>query len=94
MKYTDYQISEKEIFKIRLIGLSCEIIYEGKEFTGQIQKETKNTWQIKTKEGLKTIPKENSLLQVTINNQKYEINGSRMKGRHEDRIKQRMKRKW
>lgn len=94
MKYTDYQISEKRIFKIRLIGLNCGIMYEGKEFIGQIQKETKNTWQIKTKKGLKTIPKDNSILRLTINDQKYEINGSRMKGRHEDRIKQRMKRKW
>jgi RNase P/RNase MRP subunit p29 len=94
MKYNDYQISEKRISKIRLIGRNCEIMYKGKEFTGQIQKETKNTWQIKTKNGLKTIPKNNTTLYLTLNNEKYEINGSRMKGRHEDRIKQRMKRKW
>ena len=94
MKYNDYQITEKMISKIRLIGLYCEIIYEGKEFAGQIYRETKNTWQLETKKGLKTIPKDNATLRLIINNQKYEINGNRMKGRHEDRIKRRRKRQW
>jgi len=94
MGHNDYQISEKNLLKIRLIGQNCEIIYSGKEFTGQIRIETKNTWQIQTNSGLKIIPKDCSTLRLTINNHKYEINGSRMKGRHEDRIKHRMKRKW
>lgn len=94
MRHNDYQISEKNLSKIRLIGQNCEIIYSGKKFDGQIRKETKNTWQIQTNTDLKIIPKDCSTLRLTIRNQKYEINGSRMKGRHEDRIKHRMKRKW
>jgi RNase P/RNase MRP subunit p29 len=94
MKNKHYQQVEKNLPKIRLIGMICEIEYSGKEFTGQIQNETKNTWQIKTNQGIKTIPKNHAKLRITLNNQTYEINGNRMKGRHEDRIKQRMKRKW
>ena len=85
---------EKNIIKMRLIGEKCELLYAGKQFIGEIKTETKNTWQILTAQGLKTIPKNQSTLQIIINNQKYSINGNRMKGRHEDRIKQRMKRKW
>ena len=94
MKPNQYHSPEKGLLKIRLIGRICEIYYDGKQFTGQIRNETKNTWQIMTNNGQKIIPKENSTLRIKINDQKYEINGSRMKGRHEDRIKQRMKRKW
>ncbi len=94
MRNNHYQVSEKNLTKIRLIGMNCEISYSGKEFKGKIRNETKNTWQIKTDQGVKTVPKDQSKLRITINNQSYEINGNRMKGRHEDRIKQRMKRKW
>lgn len=90
----DYLTSEKSLLKIRLINRKCEIIYAGKKFSGQIRNETRNTWQIMTKGGLKTIPKDQSILRIVINNQAYEINGIYMKGRHEDRIKRREKRKW
>ena len=94
MKNKYYQVSEKNLSKIRLIGMNCEISYSGIEFKGKIRNETKNTWQIETDDKVKTVPKDQSKLRITINNQKYEINGNRMKGRHEDRIKQRIKRKW
>jgi len=94
MSHKQYQIPEKNILKIRLIGQPCEIIYTGRTFLGEIKNETKNTWQIMTKRGLKTIPKHESKIRIKLNNQKYEIDGNRLKGRHEDRIKSRMKRKW
>ena len=86
--------NENNILKIRLIGVNCTIIYLGKEFTGQIIDETKNTLKIQTSKSVKIIPKENSSLIILINENKYKIDGKYLKGRHEDRIKHRMKRKW
>jgi RNase P/RNase MRP subunit p29 len=94
MQHDKYLTSESNILKIRLIGEHCKVKYIDKIFTGIIKNESKNTWQIMTTNGLKIIPKKNSILQIEFNEQIYEINGNRMKGRHEDRIKQRMKRKW
>ena len=85
---------ERNLLRIRLINLHCEIEYSGKVFSGQIKNETKNTWEIMTTTGSKMIPKDQSKLRITINNQSYEINGKQMKGRHEDRIKRMRKRKW
>jgi RNase P/RNase MRP subunit p29 len=79
---------------MRLIGQKCTIEYAGKTFSGVIKNETKNTWQLTTRSGQKIIPKNQSKLIITVEEAKYEINGNRMKGRHEDRIKSRMKRKW
>ncbi|MHA2226614.1 MAG: ribonuclease P protein subunit [Candidatus Hodarchaeales archaeon] len=85
---------EKNLLRIRMICQNCEVEYSGQVFVGWIKKETRNTWQIVTENGQKTIPKLQSHLYITINNRKYKINGRRMKGRHEDRIKHRRKRKW
>ena len=85
---------ERNLLRIRLVNRQCEIEYSGKVFSGQIRNETKNTWEIMTNKGLKIIPKDQSKLRITINNQSYEINGNQMKGRHEDRIKRMRKRKW
>lgn len=85
---------ERNILKIRLIGQQCEINYAGKLFSGWIRNETKNTWQIMTQKGPKIIPKDQSILRISINEQLYEINGIQLKGRYEDRIKRMRKRKW
>ena len=87
-------IKENNLLKIRLIGRQCSIKYSGIIFSGEIINETKNTFEILTKTGLKTIPKNNSTLQIKVLDKLYEIDGSKLKGRHEDRIKVRMKRKW
>ncbi|MFX0204619.1 MAG: ribonuclease P protein subunit [Candidatus Hodarchaeota archaeon] len=95
MSRNRHEISlERNLLRIRLINRHCEIEYSGKVFSGQIRNETKNTWEIMTIKGLKIIPKDQAKLRITINNQSYEINGSQMKGRHEDRIKRMRKRKW
>ena len=85
---------ERNLLRIRLISRQCEIEYSGNVFSGQIRNETKNTLEIMTTAGPKTIPKDQAILRITINNQSYEINGNQMKGRHEDRIKRMRKRKW
>lgn len=85
---------ERNLLRIRLINRQCEIEYSGNVFSGQIRNETKNTWEIMTTTGPKTIPKDQAKLRITIHNQSYEINGNQMKGRHEDRIKRMRKRKW
>ena len=66
----------------------------GKTFSGYLNNETKNTFQIITKSGLKILPKDQARVQIEINNQLITIEGTQLKGRHEDRIKRRMKRKW
>ncbi len=90
----DRSTAEKSLLKIRVIGRQCEIKYAEKIFSGRIENETRHTWKIRTLNGLKMIPKDHAKLQITINNHNYEINGNQMKGRHEDRIKRRRKRKW
>ncbi|MFX0122936.1 MAG: ribonuclease P protein subunit [Candidatus Hodarchaeota archaeon] len=95
MSQNRHEISiERNLLRIRLINQHCEVKYSGQVFSGQIRNETKNTWEIMTIKGLKTIPKDQSKLRITINDKLYEINGNQMKGRHEDRIKRMRKRKW
>ncbi|MHA1226506.1 MAG: ribonuclease P protein subunit [Candidatus Hodarchaeales archaeon] len=94
MSNANNTIPEIYILKTRLIGLQCKITYCNKEFIGIIIDETKNTLIIKINDKTKTIPKENSTLKINLNNKLYEIDGKYLKGRHEDRIKHRMKRKW
>jgi RNase P/RNase MRP subunit p29 len=84
----------KNVTKIQLIGKEIEINCYGKTFSGYVNNETKNTIQLITKSGLKTIPKDQASVQIKINNQLITIKGTQLKGRHEDRIKHRMKRKW
>jgi RNase P/RNase MRP subunit p29 len=95
MPFNSYKINlEKNILRIRLIGRYAEFIYSGNTFAGEITNETRNTWKVETSKGPKIIPKDQSIIRITINNHTYEINGSQMKGRHEDRIKRMRKRKW
>jgi RNase P/RNase MRP subunit p29 len=77
-----------------LIGISAQITCYGNTYTGEIITETKNTIKIKTRNGIRTIPKDQAIIQIQINDQKFNIDGKQLKGRHEDRIKHRMKRKW
>ncbi|MHA2237830.1 MAG: ribonuclease P protein subunit [Candidatus Hodarchaeales archaeon] len=79
---------------MRLIGKKAEITYNEKIFLGKIRNETKNTLEIKTETGVKTIPKDQMMIQIDLEDQQIIIDGKQLKGRHEDRIKHRMKRKW
>jgi RNase P/RNase MRP subunit p29 len=77
-----------------LIGIQAQVTCYGNTYTGEIINETKNTIEIRTIKGDKTIPKDQAIIQTQINDHKININGNQLKGRHEDRIKHRMKRKW
>ncbi|MCK5342877.1 MAG: ribonuclease P protein subunit [Candidatus Heimdallarchaeota archaeon] len=77
-----------------MIGIQSQITCYGKTYTGEILNESKNTIRISTKKGVKIIPKDQAIIQIQINDQKINIHGNQLKGRHEDRIKHRMKRKW
>jgi RNase P/RNase MRP subunit p29 len=94
MPIKDLSISERNILRMRLVGKECAIEYAGNTFAGVIKNETKSTWQLSTRSGLKTLPKNQSKLIINIEETKYKIDGNRLIGRHEDRIKARMKRKW
>ena len=77
-----------------MIGRETKIYWNKKYFTGKIINETKNTIEIDTQSGIKVIPKEKALVNLNYNSQMIQIDGTQLKGRHEDRIKHRMKRKW
>ena len=89
-----FRESERNLLKLRVIGRICEVEYSNHLFKGEIIEETKNTWKIRTSTGTKTLPKLESKIKINLNNQTYQINGNQLIGRHEDRIKRRMKRKW
>ena len=80
--------------KIRLIGREAKIYWNKNLFTGKIINETKNTIEIDSQSGVKVIPKEQASVNITYHDQIIQIDGTQLKGRHEDRIKHRMKRKW
>ncbi|MHA2107009.1 MAG: ribonuclease P protein subunit [Candidatus Hodarchaeales archaeon] len=84
----------KNITKLRLIGIHAQITCYGNMYMGEIINETKNTIEIRTPRGIKLIPKDQAIIQIQINDQLINIHGNQLKGRHEDRIKHRMKRKW
>ena len=85
---------QKNIAKLRLIGIEAQVTCYGNTYTGKILNESKNTIEIKTEKGVKMIPKDQAIIQIQLNDHKININGNQLKGRHEDRIKHRMKRKW
>jgi RNase P/RNase MRP subunit p29 len=88
------KVNKKNITKIRLVGKDAEISYNKKTFVGRIRNETKNTLEINTESGIKKIPKDQMMIQIELEDQQIIIDGKQLKGRHEDRIKHRMKRKW
>ncbi|NHJ00719.1 MAG: hypothetical protein EAX86_01200 [Candidatus Heimdallarchaeota archaeon] len=90
----NYIESESNLPKSRLTGRICEIQYNNNLFKGEILSETKNTLEIQTPRGIKILPKTESTIKIKIKDQYYQINGTQLIGRHEDRIKKRMKRKW
>ena len=100
MKKLENQMSEKQNLnkidplKQNLIDIQCEIQYNGRIFNGVIEQETKNTLQIKTGNGIKVIPKQSSILIIDNNDYRYQIQGYKLVGRQEDRIKRKTKRKW
>ena len=84
-------VDNKNLVKHELIGLNIEIIDSKnptlKGVSGKIIDETKSTIKIKSEKGTKVIIKDQIKMLITINNQKIEIDGSKLVGRLEDRLK-------
>ncbi len=85
------EIRRRDILKHELIGLEGEIVSAsdptlvGKK--GLIVDETMNTLLLATSRGEKRIPKKNVVIKVKINKEEVVIQGKRLIGRPEDRVK-------
>jgi ribonuclease P protein subunit POP4 len=84
-------IDNKNLVKHGLIGLNIEITNSKnptlKGVSGKIIDETKSTITIKSQKGTKIIIKDQIKMSITIDNKKVEIDGSKLVGRLEDRLK-------
>lgn len=82
---------EKRIKKVELIGKNIKIIDSKNKpnigLEGDIINETKNTLEIKTKKGKKTLIKQNITFTIKINKKEYKIKGEEIKISPEERIK-------
>jgi ribonuclease P protein subunit POP4 len=81
----------KNLVKHELIGLYIEVINSKnptlKGVSGKIIDETKSTIKIKSQKGTKIIIKDQIKMLITIDNKKIEIDGSKLVGKIEDRLK-------
>ena len=84
-------ISRRNIFKHELIGLEGEIVSSSDPTLvgrkGLIVDETMNTFILATPKGEKRIPKKIVVIKVKINKEEVVIQGKRLIGRPEDRVK-------
>ena len=84
-------MNEKTLARDELIGLKVKILqctdptWNG--CNGLIIDETKNTFHIKTEQGIKTIAKKTAIFEFVVDNEKIGINGEKITFRPEDRIK-------
>ena len=81
----------KDLVKEKLIGTYIEITDSKnptfKGLKGKIINETKNTFTIKTEKGEKKLIKNQVKMLIEENNKKIEIEGIKLVGRSEDRLK-------
>jgi len=91
-------ITPKNLIKHELIGLDASVFNSTNKFyiglNGKILNETKSMLFIKTKKGLRKVPKKNSVFIFMLpNGKKVKVDGKRICYRPEDRIKLKVK-KW
>jgi RNase P/RNase MRP subunit p29 len=79
----------EELLKKELIGMNVKII--GTKIQGKIIDETKNMLTIKTKEGKKKVIKKNNKMGFTIGDEMIMIEGDKLVGRPEERVKLKVK---
>lgn len=79
----------KKLFSKEFIGLNVRIL--NKKISGKIIDETKNTFRIETKEGIKTIIKNKYDFEFKIDDKKINVKGDMLTIRPEERIKARCK---
>ena len=87
------KFNKKELGRSELIGLNIKIIESENKFNkgikGKIIDETKNMFEIKTKETRKKIIKDQCVFEFIIKGEKIQIDGKSLTKRPEERIKQR-----
>lgn len=88
-------ITPENVLRHELIGLKCKVVSASNShqngIEGHIIDETRKTIVIETEKGLKTIPKEGSVLRLKIPHHMVEVNGSSLVAKPEDRIKKKLK---
>lgn len=89
-------ITSKNVFYHELIGLYSEVTNSSNKFligiSGDIIDETKKTISIETENGIKLVPKNNSVFHLFLPNGEWvEIEGKILVNRPEDRIKKKYK---
>jgi ribonuclease P protein subunit POP4 len=87
------KFNKKGLVRSELIGLNIKIIESENKFNkgikGKIIDETKNMFEIKTKETRKKIIKDQCVFEFIIKGEKIQIDGKSLTKRPEERIKQR-----
>jgi len=87
------KFNKKGLVRSELIGLNMKIIESENKFNkgikGKIIDETKNMFEIKTKETRKKIIKDQCVFEFIIKGEKIQIDGKSLTKRPEERIKQR-----
>ncbi len=87
-----------DIIKGEYIGRTVEVsfnnTYIDKQIEGLIVDETKNTFKLLTKKGMKTFLKKNIILKNKYNDESYQVEGKVLIGKPEERLKKKKRRMW
>ena len=78
----------EKLVRGELIGLNVNVI--GKNITGKIVDETKNSILIETKKGRKMVMKINNDFEFVFSDKKISVNGKQLASRPEDRVKRKV----
>ena len=81
--YSKYQ--QRPVVQSELIGLRVRVC--GKKIEGKIIDETKNMFIVECEEGMKKTIKNSNEFEFELNNQKLKVEGNKLVGRPEERIK-------
>ena len=84
-------ITPKNLIRHELVGLEVEVVNAKSVnqvgIKGNIVEETRNTLVVNTANGEKTVLKNNVTLRFTLENQMVDVDGERLVGKPEERIK-------
>jgi len=83
-------ITPENILQHEFIGLNTHIVESTNSqiigLNGTIINETKSMFTLNTKNGIKLIPKSNSIWKFSLNNEKISVDGSKIQKRPFDRL--------
>ena len=91
-------ITPRNILRHELIGLDVKVVRDSNpsnvSLSGKVIDESRNTLVIKQGEQEKMIAKQNACFSFSFPEGDVEVDGSALVGRHEDRVKKKIKRRW